>query len=107
MTFSRRGARGLLLSSIVIAGWVSWHLGWQSLMLLLCTAPAALFRAASFMLSWFDQPRLADAAGGKRLDRLHVTVAVPAYNEDPFLLDRCMYALMNQTRPVAADLGRR
>ncbi len=100
MTFHRRSARGLLLSSIVVAGWVSWHLGWQSLMLLLCTAPAALFRAVSFMLSWFDQPEHADAAGGKRLDRLHVTVALPAYNEDPFLLDRCLYALVNQTRPV-------
>jgi hyaluronan synthase len=26
-------------------------------------------------------------------------VAVPAYNEDPGLLDRCLYALVNQSRP--------
>jgi hyaluronan synthase len=33
------------------------------------------------------------------LDSLHVTVAVPVFNEDPALLDRCIFAMMNQTRP--------
>src|SRR3974390_3259270 len=56
VTFRRKEARGLLLSSIVVAGWLSWHLGWQSLWLLACTAPATAFRAVSFVLSWFDRP---------------------------------------------------
>ncbi len=100
MTFSRKEARGLLLSSIVVAGWVSWHLGWQSLALLLCAAPAAGFRATSFVLSWFDKPVVTALAGRRTLDRLHVAIAVPVFNEDPGLLDRCLYSLLNQTRPV-------
>lgn len=100
MTFDRNEARGLLLSSLVIAGWLSWHLGWQSLVLAACTVPAAAFRAVSFLLSWFDQPVVASHAGRRRMRRRHVTVAVPVYNEDPGLLDRCLYALVNQSRPA-------
>jgi len=100
VTFNRKEARGLLLSSVVVAGWVSWHLGWQSIALLLASVPATAFRAVSFVLSWFDKPVAASQAGRERLDRLKVTVAVPVYNEDPGLLDRCLFALMNQTRPV-------
>ena len=51
------------------------------------------------MLSWFDKPATASADGRRYLDQLHVTVAVPVYNEDPALLDRCLYAMINQTRP--------
>src|SRR5262245_21181134 len=29
--FDRKEARGLFLTSIVVAGWISYHLGWQSL----------------------------------------------------------------------------
>ena len=97
--FDRKEARGLFLTSIVVAGWVSYHLGWQSLALLACAAPGAAFRAISYVISWFDKPVTATAEGYDRLDRLHVTVAIPVYNEDPGLLDRCIYAIMNQTRP--------
>lgn len=100
VTFNRKEARGLLLSSVVVAAWVSWHLGWQPLWLLLCAAPAAGFRAVSFVVSWFDKPVVTTPQAHGRLSRLHVTVAVPAYNEDPALLDRCLFSLMNQTRPV-------
>ena len=100
VTFNRKEARGLVLTVILIGGWVSWHLGWQSLWLLLCAAPATAFRAVSFVLSWFDKPAALDPASRERVDRLLVAVAVPVYNEDPWLLDRCLYALMNQTRPV-------
>ena len=97
--FSRKRVRGLFLSSIFLAGWVAWHLGWQSLVLALCTAPSIGFRAVSWILSWYDDPAVVSSATARRqLDRLHVTVAVPAYNEDPGLLDRCMYALVNQSR---------
>lgn len=100
VTFRRKEARGLVLTVVVVAGWVSWHLGWQALWLLLCAGPATAFRAVSFVLSWFDKPVTVEAAGRERIDQLHVTVAVPVYNEDAALLDRCLYALMNQTRPV-------
>ncbi|MGN6171985.1 MAG: glycosyltransferase family 2 protein [Streptosporangiaceae bacterium] len=100
VAFSRKQARGLLLSSLFVTSWVIWHLGWQSLVLALCAAPAITFRALSWILSWFDQPAaVASSAARRRLRRLHVTVAVPAYNEDPGLLDRCLYALVNQSRP--------
>ncbi len=97
--FDRKEARGLFLTSIVVAGWVSYHLGWQSLALLACAAPGAAFRAISYVISWFDKPVTATTEGYDRLDRLHVTVAIPVYNEDAGLLDRCIYAIMNQTRP--------
>ena len=100
VTFSRNESLGLTLSAMLIAGWISWHLGWQALMLLLATAPATVFRASSFVLSYFDRPVITTSKSRARLDRLHVTVAVPVYNEDPGLLDRCLYALINQSRPV-------
>jgi hyaluronan synthase len=100
VTFSRKEGRGLLLTTMLVAGWVSWHLGYQSLVLLACTAPATVFRALSFVLSWFDKPVETTLAGQQRMDRLHVTVAVPVYNEDPGLLDRCIFAMVNQSRPA-------
>ena len=100
MTFDRKDARGLFLTSILVAAWFSYHLGWQSLALLACAAPGAAFRAVSYVLSWFDKPVVASPEGRRRLDALHVTIAVPVYNEDASLLDRCIYAMMNQTRPA-------
>lgn len=100
VAFSRREGRGLLLTTMLVAGWVSWHLGYQSLVLLACTVPATVFRAIGFVLSWFDRPVTATPAGQERLDRLHVTIAVPVYNEDAGLLDRCIFAMVNQSRPA-------
>jgi hyaluronan synthase len=100
VTFNRKESRGLVLTAVLVAGWVSWHLGWQSLWLLLCVAPATAFRAVSFVISWFDKPVRVEPARRERLNRLQVTVAVPVYNEDAALLDRCLYALMHQTRPA-------
>ena len=99
ITFNRKDARGLFLTGIVLAAWISYHLGWQSLALLACAAPGAAFRATGYVLSWFDKPVKASPEGMRRLDRLHVTVAVPVYNEDADLLDRCIFAMMNQSRP--------
>jgi len=98
--FGRKEARGLTLTSVVVAAWVSYHLGWASLALLVCAAPGAAMRATSYVLSWFDKPAVVTTPECRAmLDRLQVTVAVPVYNEDPTLLDRCIYAIMNQTRP--------
>jgi hyaluronan synthase len=100
VTCNRKTARGLLLSSLFVISWVAWHLGWQSLVLACCAAPAIVFRAVNWILSWFDHPaEVLSPDQDKYLARLYVTVAVPVYNEDPGLLDRCLYALVNQSRP--------
>lgn len=99
VSFSRKDARGLLLSSLLISAWVAWHLDSQSLIVALCVAPTVAFRIISWVMSWFDSPAtVATRARSDRLARLQVTVAVPAYNEDPGLLDRCLYSLVNQSR---------
>src|SRR5207245_10925873 len=85
---------------VLCAGWVAWLVGCQSLLLLACSAPATVFRALSFVLSWFDKPVETTLAGRERMDRLQVTIAVPVYNEDPGLLDRCIFAIVNQSRPA-------
>jgi hypothetical protein len=100
ITFSRRGGRGLLLSGVFLSAWIAWHLGWQSLMLALCAFPSIFFRSVGWIVSWLDRPAVVSSSAARdQLARLHVTVAIPAYNEDPGLLDRCLYALVNQTRP--------
>ena len=100
VTFRRSEARGLLLSSLFISGWAAWHLGWEPLVLLACAFPSVAFRATSWVLSWFDTPVTARSdTARRRLASLSVTVAVPVYNEDPGLLDRCLWALLNQSRP--------
>ena len=50
------------------------------------------------ILSWRDRPRTVTPKQEKALDQLRVAVAIPAYNEDPVLLDRALYALFCQTR---------
>lgn len=98
--FDRKQARGLLLAALFLSAWIAWHLGWQSLVLALCAAPSIFFRAVSWILSWFDKPTVVTSSAGRiQLARLHVTVAIPVYNEDPGLLDRCLYAIANQSRP--------
>lgn len=100
ITFNRNEARGLLISGLLVSGWVTWHLGWEPLLLIACALPSIVFRAVSWILSWFDTPVSTGATGTRRrLEQLRVTVAVPVYNEDPGLLDRCLWALVNQSRP--------
>lgn len=95
----RRDTTGLLLSSVLASALVAWRLGWQDLALVGCAAPAFAFRFISWVLSWFDKPFDVSADATRQLGRLRVTVAVPVYNEDAGLLDRCLYALVNQSRP--------
>jgi hyaluronan synthase len=97
--FRRWDGWGLVLSSALGSALVAWRLGWQDLALAGCAAPAFAFRFTGWVLSWFDKPFTVPAPSARYLDRLRVTVAVPVYNEDPGLLDRCLYALVNQSRP--------
>lgn len=102
----------MCLALVLIGRRASWHpfvIGawhgifaagvWPGVVLLSGTMPAFAFRAFNWVLAWFDRPAQADPEAQRLLSGLHVTVAVPAYNEDPALLDRCLYALVNQTRP--------
>lgn len=102
--FRHRRARGLVLTSLLIAGFVAWRIfhSWGhplSVPLLLCVAPVFTFKAASWLLSWKDEPTRVSRRARESLDRFCVVVTVPVYNEDPALLDRCLYGLMNQSRP--------
>jgi hyaluronan synthase len=101
VTFKRKRARGLVLSSSLIISLLLWRLvrDWHALVLMACAAPALVFRSLSWVLAWFDRPAQVTSAGeAERVERLYVAVALPVYNEDAGLLDRCLYALVNQTR---------
>lgn len=62
-------------------------------------APVFAFKAVSWLLSWKDEPVRVGRRAGEYLDLLCVVVTVPVFNEDPALLDRCLFALVNQSRP--------
>jgi hyaluronan synthase len=57
-------------------------------------AAAFLFAFYQLFIHWLDRPARAPAPPG-----LRVVVNVPCYNEDPEMLDRCLWSLVNQTRP--------
>jgi len=57
------------------------------------------YMAAQWILSWRDRPWTVSKAQQQLLDRLRVVVNVPLYNEEPAFLDRCLWALVNQSRP--------
>jgi hyaluronan synthase len=98
-TFKRNEARGLFISALFIAAWVIWHLGWEPLVLIACAFPSIAIRGSGWIMSWFDRPSILQSeASRQRLESLLVTVAVPVYNEDPGLLDRCIWSVVNQSR---------
>ncbi len=49
-------------------------------------------------LSWRDVPRRVHPSQQSCLDGLSLTVNIPVFNEDPFVLDRALFALFRQTR---------
>jgi hyaluronan synthase len=55
-------------------------------------------RVIPLVISWLDKPFTTTARQDRFLKQLRVVVAVPVYNEDPALLDRCLWALANQSR---------
>jgi hyaluronan synthase len=97
--FHRKPVRGLILSVLLIGGIAWWraynHVSW---VLLVCLFPVLVTRLLSWSVSWLDKPYTATPEQQAELDRLTVAVAIPCWNEDPPLLDRCLYALANQTR---------
>jgi len=96
----------LLVGLTAWKGLVSWHdfarVRWQ---VLAAVVPVAVFKAYGWVLSAFDRPVRVSAAEQAALDRLRVVVAVPVYNEDQAILDRCIWALVNQSRrPQRVDV---
>jgi hyaluronan synthase len=68
---------------------------------LIVALPLLALRAYGWVLSAFDRPHKVAPGSADQgyLDSLTVMVAIPAYNEDPRLLDRCIWAMVNNTRP--------
>jgi hyaluronan synthase len=71
------------------------HAAWRPLMA--SWLAGAVLVAVQWLLALRDRP--AAASDRLLLGRLHVTVNVPVFNEAPPILDRCLWALVNQTRP--------
>lgn len=91
-----------LLTALI---WGTWHL--SALVALLAgrqASPLAVTFAVTFcmlwwvVLAWFEKPFTATPEQQAYLDRLIVTVQIPAYNEDPYALQRCIQSLFEQTR---------
>ena len=101
----RRGIRwcialGLLFSAAGLARHVLFFWSLTHYRALMTTWTCAfMFSAIQWVLSWRDRPWTVNPAQRQRLDRLRVTANIPLYNEAPELVDRCLYALTNQTRP--------
>ena len=103
---ARRGQLGLafmvLLLSVVVVRYIRFvyaHPAWRPLigLWIMMTVMAAI----QWIVSWRDKPwRTRTHAHERYLDELRVVVNVPVYNEAPQILDRALYALVNQTRPA-------
>ena len=61
---------------------------------------AFAFSGLQWLLSWRDRPWTVTREQRARLDRMKVIANLPVYNEDPALVDRAMWAMMHQTRPL-------
>jgi hyaluronan synthase len=66
--------------------------------LLLAWTFAFAFSAFQWILSYRDRPWTTTVRQQHRLDALNVVANIPLYNEDPEVVDRTLYALVNQTR---------
>lgn len=75
-----------------------WHYASYRLLMVIWTLVFG-FAAWTWLASWRHRPVTVTPAWQARLDRMHVVVTVPVLNEDPVLLDRCLWSLVNQSRP--------
>ncbi len=85
-------------AAIILLAAHHFLLGGAAVALVPLWAAGFAMRAVPLVISWFDKPFTATRRQARALDELRVAVAVPAYNEDPALLDRCLWALVNQSR---------
>jgi hyaluronan synthase len=90
----------MLIAGLALARHVDYlTAGYRSyrVLLILWTLMLA-YLAAQWILSWRDRPWTVSDTQRQFLDKLRVVVNVPLYNEEPLFLDRCLWALVNQTR---------
>jgi hyaluronan synthase len=100
--YSRRATITTFITCTLIAASVAWRLrnGVAHLpVYLFGIAPILGMHIFAWVLSCFDKPHTVTPAQQAALDRLYVSVSIPCKNEDPGLLDRCLWSLVNQTRP--------
>jgi hyaluronan synthase len=89
---------------LIVALRVGWHLGYvitqhQYVWLLPLWGVTLGLPVSTLFLSWLDTPYTTTPRQQQQLDTLKVAVVVPVYNEDPGMLDRCIYSLVNSSRP--------
>ena len=94
----------LLLCALLVVARVTWHvtyLGGHSRYWMLMPAWVVTFgvTTVTLFISWFDKAYTVGPRQQRYIDSLNVTVAIPVYNEDAPLLDRCIYSLVNSSRP--------
>jgi hyaluronan synthase len=58
------------------------------------------FVLTQLALAWLQRPFKVSEGQRAKLDRLAVAAVIPCYNEDPAILDRTIYSLFAQTRPL-------
>jgi hyaluronan synthase len=105
VTPSNRSAPALIaLTVLLVAARTAWHLGfvllhrsyWELTPLWLLTFG---FPVISVFLCWFDTPYVTTRRQDRQLGDLFVAAVIPVYNEDPELLDRSIWSLLNSSRP--------
>ncbi len=91
------GVGVLLIVLLIRHAWfiVSWH---RYRDLTVIWMMYFVVTGAQWALSWLERPVTVGEFQQKILDRMHVTVSIPVFNEDPEVLDRVLYALFAQTR---------
>jgi hyaluronan synthase len=94
----------LALAMLTTAAWAASHLAFvlshaAYLKLLPLWSLTFVLSSLPLFIGWADRPYQATPRQQRQLDRLHVVTAVPVYNEDPGLLDRCLWSLANSSRP--------
>jgi hyaluronan synthase len=88
----------------VTAGWAAHHAMTARAILSGRGELPVIYLCTFLVLAWqvvlclLDRPRLASSEQVRELDKLHVVIAVPAYNEDPALLARSLSSMLRQTR---------
>ncbi len=94
----------MLLAGLLVTARITWHLAYaagHAPYWALMPAWALTFgaSAATLFISWFDKPYRTSPRKQRLLDGMNVVVAIPVYHEDPVLLDRCIWSLVNSSRP--------
>lgn len=94
----------ILIASITLLAWAIWHVDFVLthrgyFILMPIWGVAFVLSGLPLFIGWANRPYTVTPRQQQLLNRLHVTVAIPVYNEDPELLDRCIWSLVNSSRP--------